>query len=48
MPRPEIFYVVGDPQEYFLKLFPNLPVEAHKIIRSCDWKERVELKEYFI
>ena len=46
-PRPELFYLVGDPQEYFLDLFPNLPVEVHKIVRSCDWKERPDLKEYF-
>jgi serine/threonine-protein kinase/endoribonuclease IRE1 len=48
MPQPEAFYVVGDPQEYFLNLFPNLPVEVHRIVRSCDWKERPDLKEYFI
>ncbi|CAB4032567.1 2-5A-dependent ribonuclease [Paramuricea clavata] len=47
-PRPELFYVVDDPEEYFLNLFPNLPVEVHRIIRSCDWKERPDLKEYFI
>ncbi len=47
-PRPESFYLVGDPQEYFLDLFPNLPVEVHKIVRSCDWRERPDLNEYFI
>ena len=47
-PRPELFYVLGDPQEYFLNLFPNLPVVVHEIIRSCDWKERPDLQEYFI
>ena len=47
-PQPEAFYLVGDPQEYFLKLFPRLPVEVHRIIRSCDWKERDDLKEYFM
>jgi serine/threonine-protein kinase/endoribonuclease IRE1 len=47
-PRPEQFYIVGSPQEYFLKLFPNLPHEVHRIVRSCDWKERSDLKEYFI
>ncbi len=46
-PRPEEFDVVGDPQEYFLNLFPNLPVVVHEIVRSCDWKERADLKEYF-
>ncbi len=47
-PRPEKFYLVGDPQEYFLNLFPNLPVEVHRIVRSCDWRERSDLKEYFM
>ncbi len=47
-PRPEAFYLVGTPQEYFLNLFPNLPVEVHRIVRSCDWRERPDLKEYFI
>ncbi len=47
-PRPEAFYLVGDPQEYFLNLFPNLPVEVHRIVRSCDWRERPSLKEYFM
>jgi serine/threonine-protein kinase/endoribonuclease IRE1 len=47
-PRPETFYVVGDPQEYFLNLFPNLPVVVHEIVRSSDWKERPDLKEYFV
>jgi serine/threonine protein kinase len=46
-PRPVAFYDVGDPQEYFLNLFPNLPVVVHAIVRSCDWKERPDLKEYF-
>ena len=48
LPQPEPFYEVGDPQKYFLNLFPNLPVEVHRIVRSCDWKERPDLKEYFI
>ena len=48
MPQPEAFYIVGNPSEYFLNLFPRLCVDVHKIIRSCDWKERDELKEYFI
>ncbi len=47
-PRPEAFYLVGDPQEYFLNLFPDLPVVVHKIVRSCDWRERPDLKEYFV
>ncbi len=47
-PRQEAYYLVGDPQEYFLNLFPNLPVEVHRIVRSCDWRERTDLKEYFV
>ena len=49
LPQPDKeFYLVGNPQEYFLNLFPNLPVEVHRIVRSCDWKERPTLKKYFI
>ena len=47
LPQPEAFYAVGDPQEYFLKIFPDLPVVLHRIIRSCDWKERPDFKEFF-
>ncbi len=48
LPQPEAFYLVGDPREYFLNLFPNLPVVVHKIVRSsCYWKERPDLKKYF-
>ena len=47
-PRPKEFDLVGDPQEYFLTLFPNLPVEVHRIVRSCDWRERPDFKEYFM
>jgi serine/threonine-protein kinase/endoribonuclease IRE1 len=45
---PEVLYSIGDPQEYFLKHFPNLPVVVHRNVRSCDWKERPDLQEYFI
>ena len=39
---------LGDPQEYFLKKFPNLPVVVHRIVRKHDdWKKRPELEEYF-
>ena len=47
LPQPEAYYIVGDPAEYFLKIFPTLPVAVHRIIRSCDWKYRAELKKYF-
>ena len=46
MPQPKAFCLVGDPQEYF-NLFPSLPVEEQKIVRSCHWKEQPDLKEYF-
>ena len=46
--QPEPCYVVGDPQEYFLGIFPSLPVVVHRIVRSCDWKERPDLMEYFV
>ena len=46
LPQPTEF---GDPQEYFLKKFPNLPVVVHRIVRKDDdWKKRPELEEYFI
>ena len=47
-PRPEVFYIVENPQKFFLDLFPSLCVEVHKIIRSCDWKERDDLRKYFV
>ena len=47
LPQPEAYYIVGDPQEYFLKIFPTLPVAVHRIVRSCDWKNRTDFKEYF-
>ena len=47
LPQPEAYYIVGKPKEYFLKIFPNLSVMVHRIVRLCDWKERPELKEYF-
>ena len=47
LPQPEAFYVVGDPQEYFLQIFPELPVVVHRIVRSCDWKERPGLNDFF-
>ena len=47
LPQPEPFYIVGHPQEYFLKIFPNLPVVVHRIVRSCEWKERLDLIKFF-
>ena len=48
LPQPEPFYHVGNPQDFFLNLFPNLPVLVHKAVRSSTWKERPDLVEYFI
>ena len=39
---------VGNPQEFFLNLFPDLVLLVYKISRSCDdLKELSGLKEYF-
>ena len=39
---------VGTPKEYFLNLFPTLPVLLHRIIREDpDWKQREQLKQFF-
>ena len=39
---------VGTPKEYFLNLFPTLPVVLHRIIRKDPkWKQRKQLKQYF-
>ena len=40
--------VVGEPQDYFLKLFPTLPAVVHRIIRNDrDWKGKGTLKKFF-
>ena len=40
---------VGKPKEYFLKLFPTLPVVLHRIIRNeSDWNQREPLKQFFL
>ena len=48
-PRKELEAIkVGDPQEFFLNLFPDLVLVVYKIARSCDdLKELSGLKEYF-
>ena len=39
---------VGKPEEYFLKIFPTLPVVLHRIIRNKpDWYQRDKLKQFF-
>ena len=43
----EAHEMVGEPQVFFLKVFPNLAVVVHQVIRSSDWKERSELKKFF-
>ena len=47
-PQPESFYLVGDPQEYFLNIFPSLPVLVHRAVRSSNWAERLDLQQYFM
>ena len=44
---PAAYHTVSHPKEYFLKIFPQLPVVVHRIVRSSDWKDRDDLKEYF-
>ena len=45
IPRPKS--IEGEPQDYFLKIFPTFPVTVHRILRSCVWKEREEFKRFF-
>ncbi|CAB4012983.1 serine threonine- kinase endoribonuclease IRE1-like isoform X1 [Paramuricea clavata] len=49
-PRPPLkaMGTATSPDEYFLYLFPTLPLVVHQIIRSHpDWKTRHSLKEFF-
>ena len=49
-PRPPLkaFAVAKSIEEYFLQLFPNLPLVVHQVIRKHpDWRERDALKKYF-
>ncbi|XP_046855919.1 serine/threonine-protein kinase/endoribonuclease IRE1-like [Xenia sp. Carnegie-2017] len=34
LPQPEPFYKIGDYRAYFLRTFPNLPVQVHAAVRS--------------
>ena len=45
LPQPEAFYEVIDPQQFFLKVFPNLPVAVHRIVRSRQWRERPQVQK---
>ena len=48
-PRKQLFYKIGDPKEYFLRTFPELPIRVHAAVRTNDeWKNNPELKNYFI
>ena len=39
---------IGNPQDYFLKLFPTLPIVVHRAIRSKEgWKKRKDLEQFF-
>ncbi|XP_046845470.1 serine/threonine-protein kinase/endoribonuclease IRE1-like [Xenia sp. Carnegie-2017] len=47
-PQPEPLEKIGDPKEYFLETFPNLPVLVHAAVRSNnEWKNKPELKTFF-
>lgn len=46
-PNPRPTLIQCEPQDYFLKIFPYFPATVHRIVRSCNWKEREELKKYF-
>ena len=47
-PPPTVQNEVGEPQDYFLKLFPTLAVVVHRVIRNKeDWKQRKDLKKFF-
>ena len=47
-PPAAVQNAVGDPREYFLKLFPTLPAVVHRIIRNDpDWKAKETLKKFF-
>ena len=47
LPQPEAFYLVNDPQVYFLTLFSSLPVIVHRAVRSSNWKERADFLKLF-
>ena len=48
-PPTTVQAMVGKPKEYFLKLFPTLPVVLHRIIRNeSDWNQRERLKQFFL
>ena len=47
-PPSNVRCIVVEPQKYFGRKFPTLPVELHRIIRGhSDWTTRKDLKEYF-
>ena len=47
-PQLEAFLAVDDPQKYFLKVFPNLAVVVHRIVRTTHWRGWCDLKKYFM
>ncbi|XP_046843828.1 uncharacterized protein LOC124437896 isoform X2 [Xenia sp. Carnegie-2017] len=48
-PRPHLSHYVkqGNYKEYFLQVFPELPLLVHKVIRSTGWKSPPDLEEHF-
>ena len=46
-PRPEVHDLIGEPDQYFLNLFPTLPMVLHRIIRDDPhWKRRSGLRKF--
>ncbi|XP_046844134.1 serine/threonine-protein kinase/endoribonuclease IRE2-like [Xenia sp. Carnegie-2017] len=47
LPHLSQYMKQGNYKEYFLQVFPELPLLVHKIIRSTDWKSTPDLEEHF-
>jgi serine/threonine protein kinase len=45
VPRPKL--IECKPQDFFLGIYPSLPMVVHKILRSSDWKEKEEFMKFF-
>ncbi|XP_046844107.1 uncharacterized protein LOC124438155 [Xenia sp. Carnegie-2017] len=47
LPRLSQYIKQGNYKEYFLEVFPELPLLVHKVKRSTDWKSTPDLEEHF-
>ncbi|XP_046844542.1 uncharacterized protein LOC124438449 isoform X2 [Xenia sp. Carnegie-2017] len=45
--KPLIHIKEGNYEEYFLRVFPELPLLVHRITRFNDWKTKPDLEEHF-